>query len=626
MPERSLKAALVLAALAALAPAPASAARSPHVMVVVLPPGTGPRALQAAGLSPGLLSAGMGSVPAEQTYLDMGQANRINQSLYDGPLPRLVPAGGRVRGWSGAVKRASAAPADLVPGLLASALEKARPPGSGTAIAPGPGAGLASIVAADRAGRLAPLPAGCRRGSCLPPVTVLAAGPGALPALARGLRGRDLLLAFSRPPPAEEDQLAIGIAGSGYRGNLTSDSTRLDGYVLSTDLAPTILGRLGLGVPSEMTGEAIHSAGGDPDAAAVVSLGARMAQIQPRRGRVIGLTILAWVALAAVAAAIGGWGVARRAASLLTLSVVLLPALLLLTSGLRPSLAGEWLLVAFGAPALAALIAWLMPGYRALAAACAVTVLAHAIDVIAGSPLTSLSLLGPNPGLGIRFYGIGNELEAALAPLALAGTGAALTALAPRPGARACAITFLCAGLALALVFAAGRFGADVGAAIVFPAGAAVAAAVVAGRRRAVLLALAAPPAVVALLAVVDLLSGGNSHFTRSVLDAGGLHDLANVAERRLRLSADSFARTGNLLLVCLVLALAVLAWLQRRRVLSWFEGRPAMLAGLAGGAAATVVGTLVNDSGATVLEVGCAFLLAFALYAWAQAPRPRAS
>ena len=614
-----LKAALLLAAVAAIAPAEAVSAAAPRVTVVVLPARTGPEALQAAGLAPGLLSAGVGSVPAEQTYLDVGQGNRINQSLYDDPLPRLVPANGRVRGWSAAVGRASGAPADLVPGLLAGAVRAAAP-----GVAAVAGTGEAAILAADRSGRLNLPPRGCRRPSCVPSLSVIAAGAGALPSLVRSLRGRDLLIAFSRPPPASEGQLAVGIAGAGFRGNLTSDSTRLDGYVLSIDLAPTILGRLGIPVPSEMSGEAIRSVAGGPDAADVVSLGARMEQIQPRRGRVIGLTILGWALVAGLAALAGGWAVARRAAGLLALAVILLPALLLLTSGLRPSLAGEWLIVAVGAPALAALIAWLLPGYRALAVACAVTVLAHAADMVAGSPLTSLSLLGPNPGLGIRFYGIGNELEAALAPLALAGIGAALAAFAPRAGTRACAITFLCAGLVLALVFAAGRFGADVGAAIVFPSGAAVAAAVVARRRRAIFLAIAAPLAVLALLAVIDLVSGGNAHFTRSVLDAGGLHDLGNVAERRLRLSAESFGRTGNILLICLVLALALLAWWQREPLLSWFDGRPAMWAGFVGGVAATLVGTLVNDSGAIVLEVGCAFLLAFAVFAWSEARRSR--
>ena len=178
--------------------------------------------------------------------------------------------------------------------------------------------------------------------------------------------------------------------------------------------------------------------------------------------------------------------------------------------------------------------------------AAALTVLAYAVDVIAGSPLTSLSLLGPNPGLGVRFYGIGNELEALLAVLVVAGTGAALTGFAPRLSPRGCRRRLprrrpRCA----AFVFAAGRFGADVGAAIVFPVGAAVAAAAIAAtpapRRRCSSSPL--PFAALALLALVDLLSGANAHLTRSVLDAGGLGDLGDVAERRLQLSAHSFAR-----------------------------------------------------------------------------------
>src|SRR4029079_19044678 len=96
---------------------------------------------------------------------------------------------------------------------------------------------------------------------------------------------------------------------------------------------------------------------------------------------------------------------------------------------------------------------------------------------MAGSPLTSLSLLRPNPGLGVRFYGIGNELEALLAVLVVAGTGAALTGFTPRASSRAQITAFLATGLVPPFVSAAGRFGADVGAAIVLPLWAAVAAA-----------------------------------------------------------------------------------------------------------------------------------------------------
>ena len=76
------------------------------------------------------------------------------------------------------------------------------------------------------------------------------------------------------------------------------------------------------------------------------------------------------------------------------------------------------------------------------------------------------------------------------------------------------------------------------------PVGGAVAAAAIAARRRrTALLVIAAPLAVLALIALADLVSGANAHLTRSVLDAGGLGDLADVAQRRLQLSAHSFTR-----------------------------------------------------------------------------------
>ena len=74
--------------------------------------------------------------------------------------------------------------------------------------------------------------------------------PAPLSSLLRSLRGEDLLIAIARPPPATSKPLAIAIAGRGFDGDLTSDSTRTDGYVLSTDVAPTILARLGVEVPA----------------------------------------------------------------------------------------------------------------------------------------------------------------------------------------------------------------------------------------------------------------------------------------------------------------------------------------------------------------------------------------
>jgi hypothetical protein len=565
----------IAAAVLLITAAPASA----QVSLVLLPQGTSVEQLARAGMSPGLMSAGLGSIPAEQTYLDITQGNRVFDSLYDSELPEVdVPLNRPVRD-AAVLQRAESAPADIVPGLLAATLGKE---GEGFAVRDASAAQLRGLV--------------------------------------RGLRGEDLLIAIERPPPATNRALAIGIAGRGFDGDLTSDSTRLDGYVLATDIAPTILERLGVAVPGEMSGQAIR-AEGSVDPAALRELGDRLAVISERRGPVVGLSLLAWVVALVLAIALTRGAAGRAGVRVTGLAIVYLPLTLLVAAALQLGETAEMLIVLLGAPALAVLtLAWL-GGYRALALASALTVGAYAGDVVAGSPLTALSLLGPNPGLGVRFYGIGNELEALLAVLIVAGTGAGLAGFAPRLSPRGCAVAFLAIGIAAAFVFAAGRFGADVGAAIVFPVGAAVAAAAIAARRRrTALLIVALPFAVLALLALVDLVSGANAHLTRSVLDAGGLGALGDVAQRRLQLSAHSFSRPIVFVFLPLIAALIALAVVRRDRLRAWVEGYPAMRAGLIGAAAATAVGTLANDSGALLLEIGAAYLLVFVGFAWAEA------
>jgi len=435
----------------------------------------------------------------------------------------------------------------------------------------------------------------------------------------RGLRGEDLLIAIERAPPGTNEALAVGVAGRGFEGVLTSDSTRTDGYVLSTDVGPTILARLGIAVPSAMSGQAIR-AEGSVDLGAIESLGERMAVISERRGPVIGIGLLVWiVALGGVALVTTGKAT-RVGVKLMALSVVYLPLTLLLGAALEPSQGVEQLLVIALSPFLGYATLRALGGYRALAVASTIVVLAYALDMVAGSPLTSLSLLGPNPGLGVRFYGVGNELEALLAVLVVGGTGAVLAGYRPELERRRCALAFLATGLLFALVFAAGRFGADVGAAIVLPIGAAVAASKVATpRRHAALSIITVSLVFVGFIAVIDLLAGANAHLTRSVLDAGGLDDLADVAQRRLQLSAHSFTRPVVLAFLPLILALAVAAVWKRDVLRAWLREVPALQAGLLGALAATVAGTLANDSGALVLEVGSAYLLAFAGFAWAE-------
>ncbi len=574
--------------------------------------------------APGLLSPGLSTVSSVTTYLDITQGNRVFTSLYPSDPPDSLQVTDRVPGWNALLERADDAPADIEPGLLAQTLED-----HGIPVRVDPRLITPAVIGANRAGEVDRTgPFDCETGACLPGVTVIGAAIRRLPALAAQLRGDDMLIAFERPPPKGREGLAIGIAGRGFDGVLTSDNTRTDGYVTAPDLAPTILDRFGIGTPDAMIGKPIHSEGSRAAAAAVQDLGDRLAIVSSRRHEVIMVNVLIWVLAAVGALAVGRRRAAPVALPLLGLTVVYMPLLLLGAAEIEPSRMAERLIVGLGAPLLAAATWALLRGYSALAVACGLTVGVYALDVALGSPLTKLSLLGPNPAIGVRFFGIGNELEAPLAVLVPAGVGAALAAWSP-PSPRELArrrgiVAFLSAGAFAALVFGLGRFGADVGAVIVLPAGAAVAAAVAAGtggRRRTVLLIAAAPVLALAALAALDLILGGGAHLTSSVLRAGGADGVADVAQRRIELSVRSFGRNATspyLYITALVMVFAIV----KRRQIAGRLGEPMVFAGFAGAAAATVLGTVANDSGAVLLMIGTGFLLACGAFALGQASR----
>ena len=585
--------------------------RIPRADLVWVPSDTSVTRLAAAGFSPGLMSAGLGTVTATQTYLDLGAGNRAFNSLYDEELPAPPEALGACRPWfRQAVARAESAPDEIEPGLLVERLEK----GGVAALGEGPSACPLGIKPTGFFGQ-----AGGTRLGGKGLFSVSSGSLASAAGLARQAGPHTIVIAISTPTGTTDDPIPLGIAGSGFDGDLTSDTTRTDGYVTSTDIAPTILDHFGLDVPSQMSGQPIHTEG-SVDPVGIESRGARMAVISHRRGPVIGFSLLAWVIAAALLALFSRGALAPLAVRLLGLSVIYLPLMLLAGAAVETAEYPEMLLVMVAATALAALTLAALRGYRALAVAAALTVGAYAIDAIAGSPLSALSLLGPNPGLGVRFYGIGNELEALLGVLIVGGIGAGLAGFAPRLAPSRCAAAFLVIGLVFAAIFASGEFGADVGAAIVFPAGVAGAAvAVTHGRRRWIVLVVAIPLAVLGLLALADLVTGANSHFTRSVLDAGGLHSLGDVAQRRLQLSGHSFTRPVLLAALPIVAALAALAWWKRDTLGAWVHDFPAMRAALIGAVVATVVGTLANDSGALLLEIGASYLLVLVGWAWAE-------
>jgi hypothetical protein len=613
-----------------LAAAPASAQAEARAVIAVLPHATTVEEIAGAGpFAPGIVSAGLGTVPASQTYLDISQGNRVSEKLYGPELPPLAVGeeGVPPSTWGVVRDRAEDAPAEVVPGLLASTLDAA-----GVPVAVEADAGQPGLIAVDEDGLVTTVPQRkCATAGCGPGVSVIRAEVGELGALASGLGPDDLLIAIAAAPSAE-GLLAAGIAGPGFDGDLTSDSTRTDGVVTTTDLAPTVLEHFDVDVPDEVNGSAIRSAG-ERDPAGVDDLRDRLAS-RPSRALVALAPLGAWLALAGLAALALGRRGARVALRLLGLACAWAPLVLLAEAALDLGDLGGGLLVGFGSVALAAGTVAALPGCAGLAFACAATVGAHAVDVVVGSPLSSLSVLGPNPGGGVRFFGIGNELEAILTTLTLIGTGAFLSSMA-REGrtdsnawadGRRAAAWFGGVALVAAAAFAPGRFGADVGAAIVLGVGGATAVALSLGLspRRTVALVAAAGVAGVAALVAVDLALGG-AHLSQSVLGAGEAGEVADVLERRVTLMARTFYDPVYPELLVCAAAVLIIGFARRDRVLGWFGERRAARDGFVGALVGVLVGTIANDSGSVLLVLGTIYLAASAGFFWATAHDPHA-
>jgi hypothetical protein len=198
----------------------------------------------------------------------------------------------------------------------------------------------------------------------------------------------------------------------------------------------------------------------------------------------------------------------------------------------------------------------------------------------------------------------------------LIGAGAMLAWRASADARRA-PVTFAAVAVLAAGITGAGRLGADVGAVITLGAGGA--AAVIAAlpeppSRRVIALGVAAPVAAIGALILLVVITGGGAHLTRSVLDAGGTGDLADVVRRRFESSFSNLEKPGWL--IAFVIALVAVVWLAARRERLLDGVAKPLAAALIGTWFAVVAGAISNDSGPLILEIGAIFLLLSTGYA----------
>jgi hypothetical protein len=630
---------LCVASLGALAPRAAAVGAPARTSVVLafLPVGESQLA-SVKGLSVGIMSATQGAYRTPQLLLDITQGARVSSSAYAHPPPDLSlarrGAGAVVLGWRTALRRAQDAPQLLQPGLLA-----AHVPGGAAYAGIAGSETVDGVVAADREGVIAAVSLGTRR-SLLGRVAAMGAEHGLtvadLPAGGEGLAdlralsgtraAGELLIAVQRVPDRSGGELlwtAVGgLAGGGGR-LLSSQTTNERGLIAAVDLAPAILRHLGPGaIPSAMRGRPL-STDGALHSSSLRSLMDRLRVIGGRRLRALAVLLGAWaLLLLAGAAAPAGRARALRVGGL---GILWAPVAVLIPAALEPSAAVEYLTIALVCLALGALTDRLVPWPRAPLAPAFVALLALVVDALAGTQLLMRSLLGPNPILGARFYGIGNELKSGLAVLVLAAVAAALYPAVR--GARAAA-AMLAAGILLAVIEGSARIGAGVGGVILVSAGFALAAVMMLPgevTRRRLLVVTLSPLAGLLALAAIDLATAhGGGHFTGSILHARSAGDLRDVLVRRYSAAWNELKNHAMPAATAIALGSAALAVRSRARLLRSVGSDPAWTAALAGGLAAGVVGALTEDSGPLLLVVAVFALGCVAAYLWGRAPVPR--
>jgi hypothetical protein len=627
-------------------------------------------------LSTGIMSASQGAYTTAQLVLDITQGARVSGSAYkpaDPPflsLPVGAQAGGQAVGggpnvpssraprqrvnravasqvqpWAAVLARAHSAPQLLDPGLLASSV-----PGGGAYV---PAAGVEAVdgvVATDQSGRVAAVldPSSTlfdsvrklrvRHRLVVADLPAGREGYADLRMLAASRPASELLVVVQRaldePNNATADQtghelLWAAFAGLGAGGQaLTSQTTNQRGLIASIDIAPTILNHLGLPSPADMRGKPVRL-DGPIDGEYLRSLKARLEVVGSRRLPAIAWLVACWaLLLAAMLLPVGLRGRRARTAWALRVGALALlwtPAAVLLPAALEPSRTMELVVIVVTCFTLAALTDRLVPWPRAPIAPAVTAVVALSVDALAGTQLLVRSLLGPDPVLGARFYGIGNELKSGLAVLVFSAVAAALY---PAVRSRRAAATMAGAGILLAIVEGSARIGAGVGGVILVSAGTAVATVMLLPgtlSRKRILIVMTAPVVGLVVLAALDLATAhGSGHFTGSVLDARSTGDIRDIIVRRYGAAWDELKNHLMPLATAVALIASVVAVRRREQACAPVDSDPAWLAALAGGLTAGVIGALTEDSGPVLLVVAVLMLGCVLSYLWGRPPMTR--
>lgn len=387
------------------------------------------------------------------------------------------------------------------------------------------------------------------------------------------------------PPPGRHRNVTrypLAVVGGGYRGLLTSRSTRIDGLVSIADVAPSVVALENGRRPT------IRSRASQDAPAALARLDVRLRHAHDAR-------TLAIVVLVASVLTLAGLALLLRSTALSRAALLAIPAALTVSFALSAARIDDRLpvvlLLSTGTVGLAALAG---RSARALLPLLLAFLVAAVVALALWPEVNALSVIGPHPDGGGRYFGVTNEVETLLLAPILAVSVLAGTRRLP-----------MVAAVAL-LVVGWSRTGADGGGVLVVIAALAALWSFRADLRWTPVRIAAGAVAALALgllVVGVDVVSGGSSHVTDSL--GKGPWSVAEEIGHRLHISWAGVTATAQAT-VAAVLTLVALAGLALVRERS--DVVDALLVALA-------VSLLVNDSPTDVIAYGA--LVGAALRTW---------
>lgn len=444
---------------------------------------------------------------------------------------------------------------------------------------------------------------------------------------------KDLLIIVSPTrsamPPGKENYLSpVLVAGAGLSpGFLFSPSTKRPGIILNTDLAPTILCFFRLSVPGHMLGQPVQvlaTTANQP--AALSALQKQLALTYAARPCLQKGYIIYQLALliAGLGCIFRGCSRALSVLQPLLLAVLAVPPAYLLLSLLpQPSLISltlELIFITAGLTLLALAAARRSP-LGSLICSGLLTAGLIMIDSWLGSPLQKTSLMGYDPIIGARFYGIGNEYMGVLTGSLTVGGTAALT-LFPR-FRRAGVITLGLLFLLAVYVLGNPRLGANMGGVIAASTAFLTTFLLLCGIRFSFKTVACLAGVVIFLVAglfLIDLQRApeAQTHFGRNaaIVMAGGWPEVVDIIKRKSEINIKLFKYTiWSRIFLASLSSLTLLFYRPVEVMAGVKRAFPDLYKGFLGVVLGSITALLFNDSGIVAAATTLIFVVSPLIY-----------